>query len=233
MRPKLARDIDGVWKNEASRSISSTKALSLQSYWANEPKTTSKSASNREVCLFFGIVVWRAESRINKPKYILYTNDSGDSPGRMFPDFFCYFLLFIRYGCTRCRGAKNDKSCQRSADDNHGARTVFTINTLSLIMLRCVWNPLKRAIIWKPLPRRHIDTIRRRTPISETGEETELNKEAYERTELDMIWFRTDDVIVTSGENPDDAYEGERAWFNIPLWIKTGSVLKWAQTLSL
>ena len=38
-----------------------------------------------------------------------------------------------------------------------------------------------------------------------------MNKEAYERTELDVIWFRTEDVIVTSGENPDDAYEGERA----------------------
>ena len=34
-----------------------------------------------------------------------------------------------------------------------------------------------------------------------------MNKEKYERTELEVIKFKTADVIMTS--NPDDEYEGE------------------------
>lgn len=33
-----------------------------------------------------------------------------------------------------------------------------------------------------------------------------MSKEKYERTELDIIKFQTEDVIMTSG--PDDEYEG-------------------------
>lgn len=37
-----------------------------------------------------------------------------------------------------------------------------------------------------------------------------MNKETYERTELEVIKFQTEDVITTSGsENPDDKWEGE------------------------
>ena len=34
-----------------------------------------------------------------------------------------------------------------------------------------------------------------------------MKKERYEHTELEVIRFKTEDVIVTS--NPDDEYEGE------------------------
>ena len=34
-----------------------------------------------------------------------------------------------------------------------------------------------------------------------------MKKEKYERTELEVIKFTTEDVILTS--NPDDEYEGE------------------------
>lgn len=35
-----------------------------------------------------------------------------------------------------------------------------------------------------------------------------MNKESYERTELELIRFKTEDVITTSNSNPDE-YEGE------------------------
>ena len=35
-----------------------------------------------------------------------------------------------------------------------------------------------------------------------------MEKELYEPTDLEIIEFLNEDVIVTSG-NPDDAYEGE------------------------
>lgn len=34
-----------------------------------------------------------------------------------------------------------------------------------------------------------------------------MGKEMYQRTELEIITFQTEDVITTS--NPDDKYEGE------------------------
>lgn len=36
-----------------------------------------------------------------------------------------------------------------------------------------------------------------------------MEKEIYQRTELEIIKFQTEDVIMTSNLNPDDAYEGE------------------------
>ena len=35
-----------------------------------------------------------------------------------------------------------------------------------------------------------------------------MKKESYERTELELIKFRTEDVITTSDSDPDE-YEGE------------------------
>lgn len=37
-----------------------------------------------------------------------------------------------------------------------------------------------------------------------------MNKEEYERTELELLEFECEDVLTIS-PNPDDAYEGERA----------------------
>ncbi len=39
-------------------------------------------------------------------------------------------------------------------------------------------------------------------------EEAGVNKEKYERTELELLEFECEDVLTFS--NPDDAYEGER-----------------------
>ena len=36
-----------------------------------------------------------------------------------------------------------------------------------------------------------------------------MEKENYQRTELEIIKFQTEDVIMTSNLNPDDTYEGE------------------------
>lgn len=43
-------------------------------------------------------------------------------------------------------------------------------------------------------------------PTSEAKEETKMNKEKYDRIELEVVEFRTEDVLLTSG--PDE-YEGE------------------------
>lgn len=43
-----------------------------------------------------------------------------------------------------------------------------------------------------------------------------MNKEKYERSELEVIEFRTEDVLTTSG-NPDDEYEAERAMIRLPM----------------
>ena len=42
-----------------------------------------------------------------------------------------------------------------------------------------------------------------------------MPKEKYERTELEVIEFETKDVILTSGVNPDDEYEGERVMIHL------------------
>ena len=42
-----------------------------------------------------------------------------------------------------------------------------------------------------------------------------MKKEKYERTELEFIEFETKDVILTSGVNPDDEYEGERVMIHL------------------
>ena len=44
-----------------------------------------------------------------------------------------------------------------------------------------------------------------------------MKKEKYERTKLDITEFEAEDVISTSGVNPDDAYELERSNIRIPL----------------
>lgn len=36
-----------------------------------------------------------------------------------------------------------------------------------------------------------------------------MEKESYQRTELVIVRFQTEDVISTSNSNPDNAYEGE------------------------
>ena len=36
-----------------------------------------------------------------------------------------------------------------------------------------------------------------------------MDKEIYQRTDLEIIEFQTEDVIMTSSLNPDDKYEGE------------------------
>ena len=36
-----------------------------------------------------------------------------------------------------------------------------------------------------------------------------MDKEMYQHTDLEIIEFQTDDVIMTSNVNHDDAYEGE------------------------
>lgn len=35
-----------------------------------------------------------------------------------------------------------------------------------------------------------------------------MEKENYQRTDLEVLMFQTEDIITTSG-NPDDVYEGE------------------------
>ncbi len=42
-----------------------------------------------------------------------------------------------------------------------------------------------------------------------------MMKERYERTELDVIEFKNEDVILSS--NLDDQYEGERVVISLPL----------------
>ena len=44
-------------------------------------------------------------------------------------------------------------------------------------------------------------------PFSAIEEVRNMNKEKYEHIELEIIKFKTEDVIATS--NPDDEYEGE------------------------
>ena len=44
-----------------------------------------------------------------------------------------------------------------------------------------------------------------------------MNKEKYERTEMEVIKFQAEDVILTSGVNPDDEYEGERVMIHLTL----------------
>lgn len=44
-----------------------------------------------------------------------------------------------------------------------------------------------------------------------------MMKEKYERTKLDIMKFEAEDVISTSGVNPDDDYELERSNIRIPL----------------
>lgn len=44
-----------------------------------------------------------------------------------------------------------------------------------------------------------------------------MEKEIYDRTQLEVIKFQTEDVIVTSGINPDDEYEGIKVAINHPL----------------
>lgn len=36
-----------------------------------------------------------------------------------------------------------------------------------------------------------------------------MEKENYQRTELEIFIFKSEDVITTSNLNPDDVYEGE------------------------
>ena len=48
-------------------------------------------------------------------------------------------------------------------------------------------------------------------PTSEDKEITEMNKEKYEPTEIEVIKFKTDDVIQVSDVDPNDEYEGEKA----------------------
>ena len=60
----------------------------------------------------------------------------------------------------------------------------------------------------KLLSRLPIVTLSRQTRISIDREVSVLKKESYERTELELIKFRTEDVITTSGSDPDE-YEGE------------------------
>lgn len=43
-----------------------------------------------------------------------------------------------------------------------------------------------------------------------------MNKEKYERTEMEVIKFQTEDVIMTSGFDPDE-YEGERTMIHLPM----------------
>ena len=44
-----------------------------------------------------------------------------------------------------------------------------------------------------------------------------MTKEKYERTEMEVIKFRTEDVLTTSGENPDDEYELDRGFIKLPM----------------
>ena len=44
-----------------------------------------------------------------------------------------------------------------------------------------------------------------------------MKKEKYERTEMEVIRLEMEDVILTSGINPDDDYEGERVMIHLPI----------------
>lgn len=44
-----------------------------------------------------------------------------------------------------------------------------------------------------------------------------MNKEKYEHSELEVIEFRTEDVLTTSDVNPDDEYEAERTMIHLPI----------------
>ncbi len=43
-----------------------------------------------------------------------------------------------------------------------------------------------------------------------------MKKEEYERSEMEVIEFRTVDVLMTSGD-PNDEYEAERAMIRLPM----------------
>lgn len=42
-----------------------------------------------------------------------------------------------------------------------------------------------------------------------------MTKEKYERTELEVIRFMTEDIIMISGEDPDE-YELDRGFVHLP-----------------
>ena len=44
-----------------------------------------------------------------------------------------------------------------------------------------------------------------------------MNKEKYERVQIEVTEFTTEDVIMTSVLNPDDDYEAERAMIYFPM----------------
>lgn len=43
----------------------------------------------------------------------------------------------------------------------------------------------------------------------------EMNKQKYERSEIEVIEFKIDDVIMVS--NPDDEYEGDKVFISTPI----------------
>lgn len=51
-------------------------------------------------------------------------------------------------------------------------------------------------------------------PTSATKEVRIIKKEKYERTALEVIEFRTEDILTRS--NPDDEYELERGMIRFP-----------------
>ena len=51
--------------------------------------------------------------------------------------------------------------------------------------------------------------------IPDMKEDFRMKKESYERLEMDIITFRTEDVLLVS--NPDDEYEAERTMVQLPL----------------